>query len=363
MFPKNPHDHASVVKKICPFTQNAACKYIGISIVSFFLLGQAATMKITILILVCVLHGFFQSTDYDPSTTSDEVTVQDAEFVYGDNKRKVPLKIYLPESTSKVPVILFSHGLGGSKDNNPYLGNHWAGRGYAVVFMQHDGSDENVWRDVPRAKRLATLKGAASLASMQGRVGDVPATLDQLAKWNAEGQKFAGRFDLERIGMSGHSFGAVTTQAVSGQNYGRRGQTYTDSRIKAAVAMSPSLPRRGNNPQTFAKVKIPWLLMTGTKDESIINRTTAQDRQKVFQQLPESGQFYEVVLDAAEHMAFSERKLSGGKHRNPNHHRAILALSTAFWDAYLKNDQVAKIWLDGEPAKKMLEPKDIWHRK
>ena len=115
-------------------------------------------MKITILILVCVLHGFFQSTDYDPSTTSDEVTVQDAEFVYGDNQRKVPLKIYLPKSTSKVPVILFSHGLGGSKDNNPYLGKHWAGRGYVVVFMQHDGSDENVWRDVPRAKRLSTLK-------------------------------------------------------------------------------------------------------------------------------------------------------------------------------------------------------------
>ena len=103
--------------------------------------------------------------------------------------------------------------------------------------------------------------------------------------------------------------------------------------------------------------------MTGTKDESMINRTTPEDRQKVFQQLPKSGHFYELVLHDGEHMAFSERKLSGGKHRNPNHHKAILALSSAFWDAYLKDDQAARQWLNGDKAKKVLEPKDKWRRK
>ena len=287
----------------------------------------------------------------------------DAGFEYGEDHRKVPLKIYFPETTKPAPVILFSHGLGGSKDNNPYLGKHWAGRGYVVVFMQHAGSDEKVWQDVPRAERLSTLKRAASLESMQWRMKDVPATLDQLKEWNSNGKKFSKRFDLEHVGMSGHSFGAVTTQAVSGQNYGRRGQQYAEPRIRAAVAMSPSVPRIGNDSNTFGKVKIPWLLMTGTRDKSVINRTTPEDRRKVFQQLPKSGHFYELVLNDAEHMAFSERKLLGGQHRNPNHHKVILALSTAFWDAYLQQNEAAQRWLNGKPAKQTLESKDIWRRK
>ena len=303
-----------------------------------------------------------QQSNYDPSTTSGKVTVTDTEFEYDDGK-KVPLRIYLPESESAAPVILFSHGLGGSRKNNPYLGNHWAGRGYVVVFMQHSGSDEEIRKDVPRRERLKAFKAAASPESLKRRTGDVPATLDQLEKWNAQGQKLASRLDMEKIGMSGHSFGAITTQALSGQSYGRRGKMFTDERIKASIAMSPSAPQIGNDERTFGEIKIPCLLMTGTKDKSVIARLTAEDRLKVFEQLPSNGHFYELVLYDAEHMAFSERTLSGGAQRNPNHHKSILALSSAFWDTYLKEDQPAKNWLNGKESKKILDSKDKWQMK
>jgi hypothetical protein len=40
---------------------------------------------------------------------------------------------------------------------------------------------------------------------------------------------------------------------------------------------------------------------------------------------------------------FTERPLPGDREqRNPNHHRAILALRTAFWDAYLCIDAAAQ---------------------
>ena len=62
---------------------------------------------------------------------------------------------------------------------------------------------------------------------------------------------------------------------------------------------------------------------------------------------------YELVLDKAEHSAFSERGLPGDKDkRNPNHHRALLALSTAFWDAYLKGDARAKQYLQSDALEK-----------
>ena len=56
-------------------------------------------------------------------------------------------------------------------------------------------------------------------------------------------------------------------------------------------------------------------------------------RLAVYPVLPPGGK-YELVLDGAEHSAFTDRPLPGDREtRNPNHHRVILALNTAFWDA------------------------------
>ena len=195
------------------------------------------------------------------------------------------------------------------------------------------------------------------------RFEDVGAVLDQLEKWDAqEGHFLKGQLDLTRVGMSGHSFGAITTQGVSGQVVLGSGTKYTDERIDAALAMSPSSSPLGGQERAFGKVKIPWMLMTGTQDRSAIGRSTVEDRLKVYPALPGGGK-YELVLKDAEHMAFSDRTLRGREHRNPNHHRAIIALSTAFWDAHLKEILPAKNWLQGGGAKSVLEKGDRWQRK
>jgi hypothetical protein len=46
--------------------------------------------------------------------------------------------------------------------------------------------------------------------------------------------------------------------------------------------------------------------------------------------------------------------------RNPNHHRVILALSTAFLDAYLRGDKDALPWLNGAGPRSVMEPADDW---
>jgi len=270
----------------------------------------------------------------------------------------------LPAATNAAPVVLFSHGLGGSCENNPYLGNHWAARGYVAVFLQHAGSDSAVWKGAPANERMGSLRDAADGKNFMLRMEDVSAVLDQLAEWNAEkGQVLAGRLDLSRVGMSGHSFGAVTTQAVSGQTFLLGGKSFRDARIKAAVAFSPSAPRLGNAEKAFGKVEIPWLLMTGTKDVAPVGNIGVQSRLSVFPALPPGGK-YELVLENAEHSAFGDRPLPMDKEpRNPNHHRAVLALSTAFWDAYLCGDALAKTWLDGDGPRSVLEPKDRWQKK
>lgn len=312
------------------------------------------------LLLVSLL---LSQAGYDPLAI-DKAKVETKDVAVKDEKRsrEVPLRIFLPKATAPAPVVLFSHGLGGNREGSAYLGQHWAGRGYVAVFLQHPGSDDSVWKDTPLLKRMEAMKKAASAENFQLRVADVPAVLDQLERWNKDDPALKGRLDLTRVGMSGHSFGAVTTQAVSGQAF-PLGKGFTDPRVKAAVVMSPGTPRAGDAKKAFADVKLPWLLLTGTNDTSPIGEQTVETRLAVFPALPAGGK-YELVLDKAEHSAFTDRALPGDKEaRNPNHHKAILAVTTAFWDAYLRGDADARRWLDGDGPRSVLEKADRWQKK
>jgi predicted dienelactone hydrolase len=261
------------------------------------------------------------------------------------------VRVYLPGNTNAALVVLFSHGLGGTRAGSAFLGKHWAAHGYVTVFLQHPGSDEAVWKDQPPLQRLRAMRDAASVDNLLLRAADVSAVLNQLEAWNTDKTNIlAGRMNLKRIGMSGHSFGAVTTEAVSGETLPMVGQGLADSRIKAAIAFSPSSPGNSAAAEAFGAVEIPWVLMTGTKDLAPIGHADLKSRLAVYHALRGAPK-YEVVLHNAEHSVFTDRALPGdAEPRNPNHHRVILALSTAFWDAYLRRDAEALAWLHGARA-------------
>lgn len=333
---------------------------------NFISIIKSHSCQIITIIMLNLAGMAFADGKYDPLKLPENKKNQIIDFTLKDKtrNREIPVKIYLPAQKKTQPIVIFSHGLGGSCKNNPYLGNHWASRGYVAVFMQHPGSDTSAWKGKPLLQRMTEMKKAASLQNFLLRVQDVHFLIDQLEFLNKqEGNKLKSRLDLNKIGMSGHSFGAITTQAVSGQQAAWGKTKYTDKRISAAVMFSPSPPALGSVSKVFGKVEIPWMLMTGTLDDSIISSTKPEDRLKVYPALPEKDK-YELVLYNAEHSAFGDRRLPGEKQqRNPNHHRAILALTTAFWDSYLKNDPEAKKWLSGDQVYSVLEKQDRWQKK
>ncbi len=310
---------------------------------------------------------FSAEPTYDPLSIPVERKSQPHDLKIEDSsrRREIPIRVFLPESSNPAPVVIFSHGLGGSREGNPYLGQHWSNRGYVVVFVQHLGSDASVWKDEAPANRLASLKKAANIQNSLLRFKDIPATIDQLEKWNRSTDSILyGRLDTSRIGMSGHSFGAVTTQAVSGQKTPLGTAAFTDQRIKAAVIMSPSSPKNAADPKRlFGSVSIPWLLMTGTNDIAMVGDTDMESRLAVFPALS-PGNKYELVLKDGTHEAFSDHLLpNAAKRRNPNHHRVILGLSTAFWDAFLREDKQAIDWLNGSGPSTIIEAGDRWQSK
>ena len=57
--------------------------------------------------------------------------------------RVIPLKMYYPvaQGLKNLPLIVWSHGLGGSIDGAAFLSRFFTSQGYVVLHVQHQGTD------------------------------------------------------------------------------------------------------------------------------------------------------------------------------------------------------------------------------
>lgn len=285
------------------------------------------------------------------TTTTRKVASFTAEWHDSSRDRAVPVRIYHPDETGDAayPVIVFSPGLGGSRDMYRYLGEYWAAHGYVCMHVQHPGSDDAVWKDQARpVRRLA--KAAADTDNFVNRPQDVSFALDRLTACNQDAS-FAlhGRLDLSRIGMAGHSFGAYTTMALAGQRFRRGSGTMehlADPRIKAAIAMSTPVKNRSGIPggHGYAEIAIPVYHLTGTLDSDPLGTPDPALRRVPYDQT-RRAEAYLLTLDGGDHMVFSGQRRRGDGTHDAEFHRLIQESTTAFWDAWLKEDAAAMAWL------------------
>jgi len=290
------------------------------------------------------------SGKYRPDASPSPVEVVRYDWQDAKRDRKVPVKIYFPKATDgPLPVIIFSHGLGGTREGYEYLGQHWASHGYVSVHLQHPGSDDSVWRDAAVSDKMGAMRrAAANPSNALNRPLDVSFAIDQLEKLNQEQSPFQNKLDLGRIGVVGHSFGAYTTLAIAGQTFfpgGGSATSLADPRVKAAIPMSAPVPAgKRRLDEVYAKIKIPCFHMTGTEDASPIGDTKPEERRLPFDHSNGSDQFL-VTFKDGDHAIFSGRGRLLANPKDEQYRKLICASSTAFWDAYLRGDSKAKAWL------------------
>ena len=61
--------------------------------------------------------------------------------------RDLPWRLRLPTTPGPWPLLLHSHGLGGGREGGDVWGQAWAAAGFAVVHLQHPGSDTAALRN------------------------------------------------------------------------------------------------------------------------------------------------------------------------------------------------------------------------
>ena len=244
--------------------------------------------------------------------------------------RAVPVRLYLPstEPATRMPLVVFSHGIGGSRRGYSYLGNHFAANGIAALHVQHVGSDRTLWMGSPLGL-VGRLRDAAQEREAVDRALDLRFALDQLLASDA------GKvIDRDNLVVAGHSYGANTALLAAGARVERDGRVvdYRDARYRAAILISaPPFYGESEPSRILGHVTVPTLHITATEDVIQIPGyySGAADRIAVFEAIGSSSKTL-AVFSGGSHSIFTDRPGTGGAQLNPQVKAATRELTLAF---------------------------------
>ncbi len=290
----------------------------------------------------------------------------DESWTDSERSRSLPMRLRWPAGAAPCAAVVFSHGLGGSREGGDAWGRAWQAAGFAVLHVQHPGSDT----DTLRAGMLA-MRRAASAEQLIARSADMRFVLDEIGRRARAGDTPCARIRGDAIGAAGHSFGAQTVQALAGMRYGRATPGLEEPRFKAFIAFSPALGRndRSSAEHQMGAVTRPFLCITGSRDDDPLGSArTGEDRARVYDGLP-AGRRALLWLDQSDHMTFggnAERRINGrGPFKRtpevaanePAHHALVAAITSDWWRAQLLGDTGALATLRAPAG---LGPADRW---
>ena len=277
------------------------------------------------------LHGFASAAEFQ---------VHDLDWFDDERERPVPIRLYQPRISSfatPAPLIIFSHGIGGSRLGYSYLGSYWASHGLASLHVQHVGSDRSIWFGNP-FNLVSRLQEAAQEKEALARVFDLRFALTQILR-----DPLGQAINPNQIIAAGHSYGANTTLLASGARVNRDNipVELSDSRIKAAIVISaPRFYGQKSVDSILQPVRLPTLHITATEDNIQIPGYFSgyPDRLAIFEAIGSERKAL-AVFEGGSHSMFTDRTRSGGAVLNHQVKEATQELSLDFIAQVLNNQE------------------------
>lgn len=222
---------------------------------------------------------------------------------------RLELKVTAPATGRDLPIIVLSHGHGGSTFLASMYGYEpltlfWAAHGFAVLQPSHLDSSYMGLREADDTDAPLYLHSRAS---------DITAIIDRLEDVEASVPTLAGRLDRSKLAVVGHSAGGNTVGLVSGMSLTDDGTTTVehDTRIGARVLLAP--PGQGIDLATwahehypvlagtdFATMSAPALVVVGENDATELFSSREDWRSDAF--TASSGAKTRLTIAGAEHM-------------------------------------------------------------
>lgn len=205
------------------------------------------------------------------------------------------------ESSNPLPILIFSHGITGSRHLHQSLYEYLASRGFVVTAIDHSyDANLTVFPDESIADYRSDITGhpdslAIRKMQMKTRGTDIVFTINQLEKIQSGNLKsqLNGQLDLDKIAVGGHSYGGATSITASAW----------DSRIKACIGLDPWV---SPVPKSVLKLglSIPHLILMRPSWEN----SDYPDNYVSLDTLLSlsSGSIYPLILKESEHLDFSD---------------------------------------------------------
>lgn len=271
--------------------------------------------------------------------------VVDFDWIDQARARPVPARLYWPTAArpdAPVPLVVFSHGIGGSRRGYSYLGKHWSAHGVASLHVQHVGSDAALWRGNPFGL-VGRLQAAAREQEAIARAADVRFALDRML--SGEAGERAAAVDRQRLVAAGHSYGANTTLLAVGAQVVRAGRRIDclDARFSSAVIISaPPFYGEPDLAAVLSTVSVPTIHVTATDDVIEIPgyRSGAADRLAIFEAIAHPHKLL-AVFSGGSHSMFTDRSFTGGPWLNAQVKAATADLALAFFGWTFESDNAA----------------------
>ena len=259
--------------------------------------------------------------------------------------------VKVSDAKKRYPVIVFSHGLGMVSVLYSAILENLASRGYIVVGVDSPFFSSALkmpdGRIIKNESQRNRKKGAREEEAVI-QAEDLIFVLDELERLNKNDfdKHFAGRFDLRRVGVFGHSRGGFATPHAC----------FLDRRFRACLnldgyPLTPAVMEKGiRQPYMHIEEIAPWLPPPTDEELAKAKQTreqankeaqeAEQERETTFGKM--SSGVYLIVVKGAKHMSFSDAPLIAPKRYSDiaiDARRATTitnAYVLAFFDRYLQ---------------------------
>lgn len=168
----------------------------------------------------------------------------------GDAGSRSPVEGAVPDAAGgPYPLVVFSHGLGGSYEYYQALIQQWAAAGYVVAAPHFPLT-------------YAGTPGGPNAADVQRQPGDVSFVIDQILDPSPGDSLLYGLVDPDAIAIAGHSNGAITTLGAAANSCCR------EPRARAAIVLAGTdAPYSGGDYDLSDTPPILWV--HGTEDDQL----------------------------------------------------------------------------------------------
>lgn len=269
------------------------------------------------------------------------------------SRSKVPVKVAAAPvlNENKYPIIIFSHGMNGTRFQNSFLIPKLVSEGYIVASIEHTGAASGtVFPDgtrgsiIPFEKLMFDEKFSTKVVNRWSK--DQRFVLDELKKLVDSGKlPYLSSANFDAVGVFGHSFGGATSAVTLTK----------DNRFKAGINLDgfyfgnsyldgfsqPFMELRADNklPEDMTEKELKEFTMS--KEE--YQKFMFDEWNKRIKSYAKNGYESHTLLHS-NHMSFSDFTLImplsfiTAPHRD-EHHEITTYMVTSFFDKHLKNKE------------------------